>query len=477
MARFPSRLAYVLCALWLGLAAAFAGSPAAAQERAAPESREQIMLSFAPVVKRAAPAVVNIYTKKVVRQRRGGTLFNDPLFRRFFGEDFGFFGQPRERVQNSLGSGVIVDAEGLVMTNHHVIEGADEIRVVLSDLREYEAKLVLSDEQTDLAVLRIEPAQEPLPVLELRDSDDLEVGDLVLAIGNPFGVGQTVTSGIVSARARTQVGISDFSFFIQTDAAINPGNSGGALVALDGRLVGINTAIFSRSGGSIGIGFAIPANMVRTVIASAKGDGRIVRPWLGFVGQTLTAELAEGFGLSRPGGVLVNQLYPEGPADLAGLRVGDVIVAVGDQGVTDVDSLKYRVATGLPGEQVPVEVWRDRTKSQVQLPLMPPPERPPRDPRLLRGQHPLAGAVAANLSPALSEELDLPGAWQGVILIDVKRGSPARRFRFRPGDVILAVNDIEVGDTRALPGLLDGEASWTIKFRREGRVKIVRIEA
>lgn len=463
-------------ALGLALLGGYA-EPALTQDRVTPESREEITLSFAPVVKKAAPAVVNIYTKKVVRQRQVSPLFNDPLFRRFFGDNFGGFGRPRERVQNSLGSGVIVDAEGLIVTNHHVIEGADEIRVVLSDLREYDAEMVLSDERTDLALLRIEPAAEPLPVIELKDSDDLEVGDLVLAIGNPFGVGQTVTSGIVSALARTQVGISDFSFFIQTDAAINPGNSGGALVTLDGRLVGINTAIFSRTGGSVGIGFAVPTNMVRTVINSAEGDGRIVRPWTGFVGQTLTAELAEGFGLPRPGGVLVNQLYPGGPAEQAGLRVGDVVVAVGRQNVTDVDSLRFRVATGLPGEAVPLEVWRDQRKSLVELPLMAPPEVPPREALLLRGKHPLGGAVVANLSPALAEELDIPGAWQGVILTEVKRGSPARRFRFKPGDVILEVNETTVAGTAQLGGLLNGQRAWAIKFRRDGRVKVVRIEA
>ena len=465
-------------ALLLALAPILAApGPAEAQERVTPNTRDEVMLSFAPVVKKAAPAVVNIYTKKVVRQRAVAPLFNDPLFRRFFGDDFGFLGRPRERVQNSLGSGVIVDSEGLVVTNHHVIEGADEIRVVLSDLREYPAELVLSDERTDLAILRIERAQEELPVIALRDSDDLEVGDLVLAIGNPFGVGQTVTSGIVSALARTQAGISDYSFFIQTDAAINPGNSGGALVTMDGRLVGINTAIFSRSGGSIGIGFAIPSDMVRSVVASAKGDGRIVRPWLGFVGQTLTAELAEGFGLPRPGGVLVNQLYPGGPAEKAGLKVGDVVVTVDDKAVNDVTSLRFRVATEVPGGDVPLEVWRDRGKARVQLPLMAPPETPPREPRLLRGRHPLSGAVVANLSPALAEELDLPGAWAGVILTEIKRGSPARRFRFKPGDVILSVNEAEVGTTLDLLRLVESSDSWSIKFRRDGRVKVVRIEA
>ncbi|MGH6947065.1 MAG: trypsin-like peptidase domain-containing protein, partial [Kiloniellales bacterium] len=290
------------------------GHPGLAQTASVPVSREQIQLSFAPVVKQVAPAVVNIFSRKVVEERRISPLFDDPLFKRFFGEDFGLFGMPRERIQNSLGSGVIVTADGLVVTNHHVIGDADEITVVLSDRREFPAERVLDDERSDLAVLRIDPKGEPLPTVALRDSDEVEVGDLVLAIGNPFGVGQTVTSGIVSGLARTGVGISDYSFFIQTDAAINPGNSGGALVTLDGKLLGINTAIYSRTGGSIGIGFAIPANMVRTVITSALSGGEIQRAWIGLVGEELTNELAARFGLDRPQGVVVNRVFVGGPA-------------------------------------------------------------------------------------------------------------------------------------------------------------------
>jgi serine protease Do len=239
-------------------------APVTAEQAKVPESREEIALSFAPVVRRVAPAVVNIYAKRMVQQRVSSPLFDDPFFKRFFGDSFGSLEQPRERVQNALGSGVIVDSGGLVVTNHHVIQGADEITVVLADRREFPAEVVVSDERSDLSVLRIDAAGEALPTLEFKDSDEAEVGDLVLAIGNPFGVGQTVTSGIISALARTQAGISDFNFFIQTDAAVNPGNSGGALVTLDGRLIGINTAIYSRSGGSIGIGFAVPSEMVRT---------------------------------------------------------------------------------------------------------------------------------------------------------------------------------------------------------------------
>ncbi|MBT3702547.1 MAG: trypsin-like serine protease, partial [Alphaproteobacteria bacterium] len=328
-------LAFALMALTvLSDSNAIAGSKSNKLDRVLPDSRQQVQLSFAPLVKRVRPAVVNIYTRKVVKKSFRSPFFNDPFFKRFFGEKFAL-GAPRERIQNSLGSGVIVRADGLVVTNHHVIKGADEITVALADRREFAAEIVVKDERTDLAVLRIDPRGEVLSHLELIDSDNLEVGDLVLAIGNPFGVGQTVTSGIVSALARTQVGVADFASFIQTDAAINPGNSGGALVTMGGKLAGVNTAIFSRSGGSNGIGFAIPANMVRSVIDGAVSGGEIVRPWLGASGQAVTRDIAQAQGLDRPGGVLINSLFKGGPAQNAGLKVGDIVTAVDDHEIFD----------------------------------------------------------------------------------------------------------------------------------------------
>src|SRR5579883_1684512 len=317
------------------LAAAVGVAPVLAQT--VPKSREAIRLSFAPIVKQAAPAVVNVFSRRVVRTS-ASPFADDPFFRRFFG-DRSPFGIPQDRVQNSLGSGVIVDPDGLIVTNHHVIQDAQEITVVLPDRREFEAKVLRSDERTDLAVLKVDPKGERLPTLPIGDSDSLQVGDLVLAIGNPFGVGQTVTSGIVSGLARTAVGIGDFRSFIQTDAAINPGNSGGALIDLDGRLVGINTAIFSRSGGSIGIGFAIPTNMVRIVLQAASNGGRIVRPWLGASGQGVTADLAASLGLPRPEGVLLKEVVPGSPAAQAGLRVGDVVLAIEGHEIEDTESL------------------------------------------------------------------------------------------------------------------------------------------
>jgi serine protease Do len=413
--------------------------------RVAPASRADIQFSFAPLVKRTAPAVVNIFTRRNVRTAPS-PLFSDPFFRRFFGDQFP--GAP-EAVQNSLGSGVIVDPSGIIVTNHHVIRGADEITVVLADRREFEAQVVRTDERTDLAVLRINPGAERLPALELRDSDDLEVGDLVLAIGNPFGVGQTVTSGIVSATARTMVGITDYRFFIQTDAAINPGNSGGALVALDGRLVGINTAIYARDGGgSIGLGFAIPSNMVATVVAglaSGGSPGRIVRPWFGARGQSVTSEIANTVGLARPAGVLLTDVFPGSPAEQAGLRRGDIVTHVESREVADGDALRFRIATHSVGATMRVTAWREGRERIVPVSLVAPPETPPRDTTLLRGNHPLAGATVANLSPALMEELGLTdGAPRGVIVLETRRGTPAFQIRIQPGDQLLRINEREV---------------------------------
>src|SRR3954471_14721016 len=317
-------------------------APAAAQDRRVPTSPPELRLAYAPVVQKAAPSVVNADPAKVVENRN--PMMDDPFFRRFFGGGPG--GTPREQAQRSLGSGGIVDASGVIMTNKHVIKGATEVKVSLADKREFEAEIVLKDARTDLAVLRIKDSHERFPVIELGDSDGLLVGDVVLAIGNPFAVGQTVTHGIVSAVARTQVGITDYQFFIQTDAAINPGNSGGALVDLNGKLVGINTAIFSRSGGSQGIGFAIPANMVRVVVASAEHGGKAVeRPWLGARLQPVTSDIADSLGLKTPTGALGAGFDQNTRAAKAGMKAGDLILSIDKQQVDDPNAFGYRLAT------------------------------------------------------------------------------------------------------------------------------------
>ncbi len=445
-------------------------APAIGQERTVPESREQITLSFAPLVRETAPAVVNIYTRRVVQQRRVSPLFDDPFFRRFFGDDVPF-GRPQERTQDALGSGVIVASDGLIVTNHHVINEADEITVVLTDRREFDAEIILSDEDTDLAMLRIDTGGEDLPHLVLADSDDLEVGDLVLAIGNPFGVGQTVTSGIVSALARTTGGITDYSFFIQTDAAINPGNSGGALVTMDGRLVGVNSAIYSRSGGSLGIGFAIPANMVRAVMASVGSGGRVTRPWLGAAGQLVTQDIAQSMGLAAPGGVVVNRIDPGSPAERSGLLVGDVVLAVNGREVATPDGLRFRIATLEIGGQSTLTVRRGEQTMDLTFDVIAPPEVPPRQITRLVSRTPLQGAVVANLSPALIAEIGYEGSLrQGVIVLDVLRGSAARRLRLQPGDVITRVNGTDIAGVTELEQVLERPASrWTIAVRRGER--------
>jgi Do/DeqQ family serine protease len=410
-----------------------------------PSSAGEIRLSYAPVVKRVAPAVVNVYAARVVENRV--PLFDDPIFRRFFG---GGGGGPREQVQRSLGSGVVVDPIGLVVTNYHVIENADQIKISLADKREFEADIVLKDQRSDLAVLRIKDARERFAAIDLGDSDALQVGDVVLAIGNPFGVGQTVTHGIVSAVARTQVGITDYQFFIQTDAAINPGNSGGALVDLGGRLIGINTAIFSRSGGSQGIGFAIPANMVRGVIASAQGGSSVVRrPWLGAKLQAVTPDIAESLSLKRPVGALVSSVAAKSPAARAGLRTGDLIVAVDGQAVDDANAFDYRFATKPPGGQAQLGIMRGGRELKVAVALETAPETP-REEIVIKARSPLLGAKVANLSPALAEELRLDSAALGVAVTEVENGSVAQSFGFQKGDIVLNINNAQIDTTQDL---------------------------
>jgi serine protease Do len=455
------------------VAAALWAAPAMAQDTV-PTSPQQITLTFAPVVKMVAPAVVNIYTKKVVKQQALSPFFDDPFFKQFFGDDFSF-GRSRERIQNALGSGVIVHPDGLVVTNNHVINGADEIRVVLNDGREFPGKVVSQDEQLDLALVRFDTKGAKLPTLAFRDSDDLEVGDLVLAIGDPFGVGQTVTSGIVSGLARTRTGINDFGFFIQTDAAINPGNSGGALVTTDGKLVGINTAIYSQSGGSIGIGFAIPSNIVRAVVDAEANGGKLVRPWIGVTGEALSADIAESLGFEKPGGVVVKELFPGGPADQAGMKPGDVLTAINGRDVQDPQGMAFRLATLPIGSAAKLTVVRKGEQMDIQVQLTPAPREPEPDETWLDGQQPLMGAQVANLSPALGEELSVSG-WKGVVITAVKRGSFARELGLRPGDIVARVNGANIDTVKTLQAAVAGEHdNWELSIERDGKIKTLNV--
>ncbi len=425
--------------------------------RVVPTSTQQMQLSFASVVKRTAPAVVNIYSKRRVRN----PYADDPFFGRFFAG--------RDRVQNALGSGVIVRSDGIIVTNNHVVADADEIVVVLADRREFEAKLVLADERTDLAILRVNAAGKALPTLAFHNSDDAEVGDIVLAIGNPFGVGQTVTSGIVSALARTQVGVSDHQFFIQTDAAINPGNSGGALVTVNGELIGINTAIFSRSGGSIGIGFAIPANMVKIVVNQALGGAKeVARPWLGIETQPVDTAIAESLGLDRPIGVLVRDVTPGSPAAQAGLQQRDIITKVDEVAVNDEQALNFRVTTKGIGNTANLTFIRGGQTRTANLRVIAAPEGASRVQTVIDGRNPLQGVTVANLSPALAQDLDL-NQTKGVVITDVSSRGVAARFGFAPGDVIVGVNGRNITNVSTLQDVLKrGGRVWNIAVDRNG---------
>jgi len=437
---------------------------AKAQERRVPTSAAEIRLSYAPIVQRVQPAVVNVYAAKVVQDHN--PLFDDPIFRRFFGVP----GQQPEQMQRSLGSGVMVDPSGLVVTNVHVIEGADEVKISLSDKREFEAEIVLKDTRSDLAVLRLKGVHETFPTLDFANSDELQVGDVVLAIGNPFGVGQTVTHGIISALARTQVGITDYQFFIQTDAPINPGNSGGALVDMTGKLAGINTAIFSRSGGSQGIGFAIPANMVRVVVASAKSGGKAVkRPWLGARLQAVTPDIAESLGLRSPTGALVASVVPNSPAARAGLKPSDLLIAIDGQTVEDPNAFDYRFATRPLGGSSQIEVQRGSKAVRLTIALETAPDTG-RNEIVLTGRSPFQGAKVANISPAVADELHLDADTEGVVVTDLADGGTAANVGFQKGDIILAVNSQKINKTSDLEKATREQLRlWRITLMRGGQ--------
>ena len=448
----------------LALAAALSLA-SSTQAQPVPQSMAQVQLSFAPVVKRVAPAVVNVYARSIVRQQVN-PIFSDPLFQQFFGVSPEF----RQRVQQSLGSGVIVRADGLILTNNHVVEGGQDIVVALADKREFKARVLLADSKTDLAVLKIDTKGEKLPTIDFADSDRVQIGDLVLAIGDPFGVGQTVTMGIVSALARTQVSASDYQFFIQTDAAINPGNSGGALVTMDGKLAGINTAIFSRTGQYAGIGFAIPANLARRVVDGAASGGSVKLAWVGADGQPVTADIARALGLPRPEGVLLKGVYPGGPVANAGLKTGDAILSVDGTEVDDMQGLNYRIATHKPGDIVKLHVASGGQQRDIAVTLALPPENPPRQLAAVGGHNPLTGAKVENLSPAVATDFSLALTAKGVVVVEVSDGSIAAGQGFQPGDIVRSVNGTAIGSVGQLQGALAGAGGhWDMVIDRGGQ--------
>jgi Do/DeqQ family serine protease len=459
-----SRLRVCLTALLLGLPLT------AAAQQVVPESQAQITLSFAPVVREAAPAVVNIYATRIVA-RRASPFADDPFFRQFFGD----LGPAEPRLQNSLGSGVIVSPDGIVVSNHHVVGDADDIRVQLADRREYAARVLLSDPEADLAVLQLDGATD-LPALAFADSDALAVGDLVLAIGNPFGVGQTVTSGIVSALARAG-GLPGGrgGYFIQTDAAINPGNSGGALVDMEGRLVGINTSILTRSGGSNGIGFAIPANLVRQYVTQAeRGARELERPWAGISVQAVDGPLAEALGLPLPQGALLTEAHPQSPFYVAGLRPGDVILSIGGQPVTGPEELSFRLAALGVGTTADTIYLRDGAEWPAAVALAPAPQEPPPEVRRINAPNALGGLRVARLNPALIDALGLPLSAAGVVVLQVE--GTARRTGLRPGDVLVAINGEVVTTTEDVDRIArQTPRLWEIEAIRDGTRAMARV--
>ena len=436
-----------------------AQTPLPPPTRTPPSNAAAMKMSFAPVVKKAAPAVVNISSKRMVRQQV------DP-----FWELFGM-GAPRNRVEGSLGSGVIVRPDGLIVTNNHVIEGGQEITVALSDRREFPAKVLLADPRTDLAVLKIDVGAEKLPILAINDTGDTQVGDLVLAIGDPFGVGQTVTNGIISALNRTADPSSDAaSAYIQTDAAINPGNSGGALVDINGDLIGINSFIVSRSGGSSGVGFAIPGALVRRVVEAAVGGGHtLVRPWFGARLQSVTPEMARSLGLATPSGALVAEVWPGGSADRAGVRQGDVILSVNGQPTVDAPSVSYTFGARKVGDTISVGLRRGGKDETVSVRAQAAPATPARDEQVIGGRSPFTGATVVNLSPAVADELGVDTFSHGVLVTKVA-GGPAAAVGLQPGDLVRAVNGKQIQTTGDLVGATShGASAWQVTIERGGQ--------
>ena len=430
-------------------------APATAQEPRVPQSPAEITLSFAPLVKQAAPGVVNIYARRVVEDR--SPFAGDPVFGDFFREF-----QSRPRVQNSLGSGVILSEDGIVVSNYHVVGQATDIRVVLNDRREFDAEILLSDEDSDLAILRLIDAQD-MPHLTLRDSDTVEVGELVLAIGNPFGVGQTVSSGIVSGLARSGTATGNArGYFIQTDAPINPGNSGGALIDISGQLIGVNTSILTRSGGSNGIGFAIPSALIAQFVEQAQeGQRSFNRPWAGMIGQQVTAEMSESLGLSVPGGMAIAQLHPESPFAKAGLQVGDVVVLVDRYPVNTPAEMLFRMSVRGIGRAAEVIYVRQGQETGVLVDMIAPPDSPARDTVNLGELSALPGLQVARANPAVIAELGLPFDTLGVVVTDP--GPFGAQVGLRPGDRVLGVNGRRIAAPRDVEALLQ---------RRGGRVQI-----
>jgi serine protease Do len=417
--------------------------PISIAQNALPVSLGNFANGFSAVIKPALPAVVNIRTSKIVKPQANqmSPMFNDPMFRQFFGDQFGQGGKPHAEREQALGSGVIITPDGTILTNNHVIDGASDIKVQLSDKREFTAKLVGADPKSDVAVLKIEG--KDLPTLPLGDSSQLNVGDLIFAIGDPFGVGETATMGIVSATGRGRLGIEDYENFIQTDAAINPGNSGGAMIDIHGNLVGINTAILSHggSGGNEGVGFAIPMSMAKPVMDQILAHGKVVRGYLGVHIQDFSPELAKSFNFNQTGGVLIGDVSPNTPASSAGLKKGDVIVKLNGQAVSDANDLRLSISQMAPGTAVKLNIWRDGKTQDYSLALGElPPDKTSAEGSDETGSGEIQGIDVQDLTPEISQQLNLPTGTHGVVVTSVDPSSAAAAAGVNRGDVIQEIN-------------------------------------
>lgn len=477
---FPVVFLVLLAAVAAGLL--YTGTTQARESKAKVDTSQLIAISetFVQIAEKITPAVVGVSTTRVVQGRDGGPFFSDPYFRWFFGDRMP---RQRDREEEGLGSGVLVSSDGLIVTNAHVVNGADHISVTLSDRRAFKASVVGVDEKTDLAVLRIDGTN--LPWVPFGDSSSLRAGELVLAVGNPFGLKQTVTMGIISGVGRQGVGITDYEDFIQTDAAINPGNSGGAMVNTRGELIGINTAIFTQSGGYEGIGFAIPSDLARQVMDSLVKKGRVVRGWLGVSIQEITPELAAQFGLKSPSGALVTDVIEDSPAEKAGLRRGDVILDLNGKPIEKLSQLRLLVASTEVGSKVKVRLQRDGKNITVTVTLGELPE----DPTVLgsRGDevpedtydNALSGLSVGTIDAETSTRFQLEPNTQGVVILDIKLGSTASRAGLTPGDVIIEIHREEIqnlADYRRIARTIEAGDKILLLISRRGQTLFVGID-
>lgn len=426
--------------------------------------------SYAPVLKNVLPSVVNISSSKVVKAQKMDQQLQqmDPFFRQFFGNDSPFQA-PKEQREKSLGSGVIVSPEGYILTNNHVVDGATQVKVTLSDKREFDAKIIGTDPKTDVAVLKINaPDLKPITI---GDSSKVQVGDTALAIGDPFGVGQTVTSGIISATGRGNLGIEDYEDFIQTDAPINPGNSGGALINDRGELVGINTAILTHSEGSEGIGFAVPANLARQVMNEILTNGKVVRAYMGILPQDMTTDMAKAFNEKQPRGVVIGDVTPDSPAQHAGLQRGDILLEVNGKSVTSANQLRMSISMMEPGTDVKLKVLRDGSERDLNVKLAEmPTETAANNSNGDDSTKALEGVQVSNLSPDLADQLGLPSSSKGVVVTDIDPSSKLADSGLRKGDVIQEVNHQPVKNVSEFQSALKkGGSDPLLLVNREGR--------